>query len=152
MRSYKASKTVMAANRQKATKFHKLMTTSYTKESPVDRRVVPKGEKTVGPVSLKKYSYFLYGLRHDKTNKMSVRPAKTQISLGICPVSSVFAVRMKKPWVLSYPMSAQRRLCQCHVLAHISVWPWHYDAGKHPPVVRLHIFAHFLCTRNRLNI
>ena len=26
--------------------------------------------------------------RHDKTNKMSVRPAKTQISLGICPVSS----------------------------------------------------------------
>ena len=26
--------------------------------------------------------------RHDKTNKMSVRPAKTQISLGICPISS----------------------------------------------------------------
>ena len=24
--------------------------------------------------------------RHDKTNKMSVRPAKTQISLGVCPV------------------------------------------------------------------
>ena len=23
---------------------------------------------------------------HDKINKMSVRPAKTQISLGICPV------------------------------------------------------------------
>ena len=31
--------------------------------------------------------------RHDKTNKMSVRPAKTQISLGIHPVWSVFAVR-----------------------------------------------------------
>ena len=29
---------------------------------------------------------------HDKTNKMSVRPAKTQISLGIHPVWSVFAV------------------------------------------------------------
>ena len=35
--------------------------------------------------------------RHDKTNKMSVRPAKTQISLGIRPVwletslSSLFA-------------------------------------------------------------
>ena len=27
-----------------------------------------------------------YELRHDKTNKMSVRPVKTQISLGICPV------------------------------------------------------------------
>ena len=26
------------------------------------------------------------GPRHDKTSKMSVRPAKTQISLGICPV------------------------------------------------------------------
>ena len=25
---------------------------------------------------------------HDKTNKMTVRPAKTQISLGICPVWS----------------------------------------------------------------
>ena len=30
---------------------------------------------------------------HDKTNKMAVRPAKTQISLGIRPVWSVFAVR-----------------------------------------------------------
>ena len=45
-----------------------------------------------------------------KNNKVSVRPAKTQISLGIRPVWSVFAVRMKKAWVLSYPLSAQRRL------------------------------------------
>ena len=29
---------------------------------------------------------------HDKTNKMTVHPAKTQISLGIRPVWSVFAV------------------------------------------------------------
>ena len=42
---------------------------------------------------------------HDKTNKM------------ICPLSKnspslirVFAVRMKKPWFLSYPLSTQRRL------------------------------------------
>ena len=48
--------------------------------------------------------------RHDKTNNVAVRPAKTQISLGICPVWSVFAVRMKRPCVLSYPLSAQRRL------------------------------------------
>ena len=41
---------------------------------------------------------------------MSVSPAKTQISLGIRPVWSVFAIRMKKHWVLSYPLSAQRRL------------------------------------------
>ena len=44
--------------------------------------------------------------RHDKTNKVTVRPANTQINLGIC---RVFAVRMKKAWVLSYPLSAQRR-------------------------------------------
>ena len=31
--------------------------------------------------------------RHDKTNQMSVRPAKTQISLGI--LIRVIAVRMK---------------------------------------------------------
>ena len=29
---------------------------------------------------------------------------------AICPIWSVFAVRMKKLWVLSYPLSAQRRL------------------------------------------
>ena len=46
----------------------------------------------------------------DKTNNVAVRPAKTQISLRIRPVWSVFAVRMKKAWVLSYPLSAQRRL------------------------------------------
>ena len=39
-----------------------------------------------------------------------MRPAKTQISLGICLVWSVFVVGMKKAWVLSYPLSAQRRL------------------------------------------
>ena len=32
--------------------------------------------------------------RHDKTNKVTVRPAKTQISLGIRPVASVFAVHL----------------------------------------------------------
>ena len=53
---------------------------------------------------------FMFESRHDKTNKVSMRPAKTQISLGIRPVWSVFAVRMKKAWVLSYPLSAQRRL------------------------------------------
>ena len=45
-----------------------------------------------------------------KPTKWHVRPVKTQISLGICPVWSVFAVHMKKAWVLSYPLSAQQRL------------------------------------------
>ena len=45
-----------------------------------------------------------------KLTKWHVRQAKIQISLGICPVWSVFAVRMKKPCILSYPLSAQWRL------------------------------------------
>ena len=44
-----------------------------------------------------------------KPTKWHVRPAKTQISMGICPVWSVFPVHMKKAWVVSYPLSAQRR-------------------------------------------
>ena len=32
------------------------------------------------------FLYLKYEPRHDKTNKMSVCPAKTQISLGIRPV------------------------------------------------------------------
>ena len=44
-----------------------------------------------------------------KPTKLHVRPAKTRISLGIRPVWSVFAVRMKNAWVLIYPLSAQRR-------------------------------------------
>ena len=43
-----------------------------------------------------------------KSTKWSLRPAKTQISLGIHPVWWVFVVRMKKAWVLSYPMSRRR--------------------------------------------
>ena len=33
---------------------------------------------------------------YDETNKMNVRPAKTQISLGIHPVRTVFSIRMNK--------------------------------------------------------
>ena len=50
--------------------------------------------------------------RHDKTNNVSVRPAKTNSDQPGHPPSliSVFAVRMKKSWALSYPLSAQQRL------------------------------------------
>ena len=46
------------------------------------------------------FAEMTYEPRHDiiiiiKTNKMSVPPAKTQISLGIRSVWSVFAVRIK---------------------------------------------------------
>ena len=39
-------------------------------------------------VKWKKYDYKILELPHDKTNKVAVRPAKTQISLGIRPVWS----------------------------------------------------------------
>ena len=45
-----------------------------------------------------------------KPTKWHVHPAKTQFSLGIRPVWSVFTVRMKKAWVLSYPLSGRWRL------------------------------------------
>ena len=60
---------------------------------------------------------------HDKTNKVTVCPAKTQISLGI---------RMKKAWVLSYPLSAQRRL-----------WSDWVDAQADLSLCWVH--SHFVC-------
>ena len=47
---------------------------------------------------------------HVKTNKMPCAPSQDSISLCIHPVRSVFAVRMKKAWVLSFPLSAQQWL------------------------------------------
>ena len=44
------------------------------------------------------------------TSWQKVRPAKPQISLGIPPVWSVFAIGMKKASVISYQLCAQRRL------------------------------------------
>ena len=48
---------------------------------------------------------------HDKTNKMACAPSKDSDPPGHPPsLIRVFAVRMKKAWVLSYSLSAQRRL------------------------------------------
>ena len=48
---------------------------------------------------------------HDKTNKMACVPSEDSDQPGHPPsLIRVFAVRMKKAWVLSYPLSAQRRL------------------------------------------
>ena len=48
--------------------------------------------------------------RHDKTNKMTT-PSEDSDQPGHPPsLIRVFAARMKKAWVLSYPLSAQRRL------------------------------------------
>ena len=45
-----------------------------------------------------------------KPTKWPVCQTKTHISLGIRLVWLVFAVRMKKPWILSYPLRVQQRL------------------------------------------
>ena len=48
---------------------------------------------------------------HDKTNKMACAPSEDSDQPGHPPsLIRVFAVRMKKAWVLSYPLSAQWRL------------------------------------------
>ena len=48
---------------------------------------------------------------HDKTNKMACAPSKDSDQPGHPPsLIRVFAVRMRKAWVPSYPLSAQRRL------------------------------------------
>ena len=44
---------------------------------------------------------------HDKTNKMVCAPSEDSDPPSLI---RVFAVRMKKAWILSYPLSAQRRL------------------------------------------
>ena len=48
---------------------------------------------------------------HDKTNKMACAPSEDLDQPGHLPsLIRVFAVRLKKAWILSYPLSAQRRL------------------------------------------
>ena len=48
---------------------------------------------------------------HDKTNKMACAPSEDSDQPGNQPsLIRVFAVRMKKAWALSYPVSAERRL------------------------------------------
>ena len=49
-----------------------------------------------------------FELRHDKPNKISVRPVTTDQPGH--PLIRVLAVHMKKAWVLSYPLSAQQGL------------------------------------------
>ena len=53
----------------------------------------------------------LTGPPHDKTNKMTCAPSEDSDQPGHPPsLVRVFAVRMKKHWALTYPLSAQWRL------------------------------------------
>ena len=84
---------------------------------------------------------------------MSVHPATTQISQGIRPVWSVFAVRMKKAWVLSYPLSAQRRLwsdwtvrnCSLLLLVAFCKMHWEHDIPSYPERMW---FQHYYTTKD----
>ena len=52
-------------------------------------------------------SKIIYEPAHDKTNKMACAPSEDSDQPGRPPsLIRVFAVRMKKTWVLSYPLSA----------------------------------------------
>ena len=54
---------------------------------------------------------FSFEPRHDKTNNMACVPGEDSDQPGHSPsLIRVFAVCMKKHWVLGYPLSAQRRL------------------------------------------
>ena len=72
----------------------------------------PRHEKTCLRGTIKPHFSNLSHLM-TKPTKWHVCPAKTQISLSICRVWSVFADRMKKAWVLSYPLNTKRRLGGC---------------------------------------
>ena len=60
---------------------------------------------------------------HDKTNKMTIASSEDSNQPGHPPsLMRVFAVSMKKHWVLSYPLSAQQRLWSVWVDAGWSVF------------------------------
>ena len=81
-------------------------------------------------------------LSHDMTKPTKwLCSVKTQISLGFRPVWSVFAVRMKKPWVLSYPLSAQQRLIR---LFGFPGWS-ESSLGAHSFCWFCHKAAHLIC-------
>ena len=63
-----------------------------------------------------------------------------EISLGIRPVWSVFFVRMKKPWVHSYPLSAQRRLWSDWADAQADL----SSLGEHSFCWFCHVAAHYI--------
>ena len=56
--------------------------------------------------------FFAVEMSHDMTNQQNeCSPSEDSDQPGHPPsLIRVFAVRMKKPWVLSYPLSAQQRL------------------------------------------
>ena len=64
-----------------------------------------------GKWATRKSVFRIYEPAHDKTYKMACVPSKDSDQPGHPPsLIRIFAVRMKKAWILSYPQNAQRRL------------------------------------------
>ena len=91
-----------------------------------------KSYKTIKkkPILILLHPKRLLELLHNKTNGMACVPSEDSDQPGHPPsLIRVFAVRMKKPWVLIYPLNAQQRLWSdwthrsfcwfCHEVAHI---------------------------------
>ena len=89
---------------------------------------------------------------HDKTDKMTCAPSEDTDQPGHLPsLIRAFTVHMKKPWVLSYPLSAQWRLIR---LGGCPGWS-ESSLGAHAILLvgsfnffyRLHVFYRFCCAQ-----
>ena len=103
----------------------------------------------------RKFIELIDELSHDKTNKMVCAPSEDSDQPGHPPsLTRVFAVCLKKPWVLSYPLSTQRRLwsdwflplCKTTKLTRENNGPWmttttwlHADTGKWTQISKVFI-------------
>ena len=109
---------------------------------------------------------FLCEPRHDKTNNMACAPREDSDQPRHPPsLTSVFAVGLKKHWVLSYPIGAQQRLGSdladtqadlslrwthgsfcwfCHAAAHVSsvLSGILHHLGKRNPVALLVVYLY----------
>ena len=82
---------------------------------------------------------------HDKTNKLACAPSEDSDQPENPPsLIRVFIVRMKKAWVLSYPLSAQRRLWSDWTDARIHFYHWPLFSGVDLSVISFNVFRRLL--------
>ena len=73
--------------------------------------ITPRQPVDIFEVSVKRFRFIPYEPPHDKTNKMACAPSEDSDQPGHSPsLIRVFAFRLKKAWIVSYPLSAERRL------------------------------------------
>ena len=87
---------------------------------------------------------------HDKTNKMACAPSEDSDQPGHLPsLIRVFALRTKKAWALSYPLSTQRRLWSdwADAQADLSLrWAHSHFVGF---VMRQFVLIRVVCMKNK---